>query len=316
MPSWNIHTAHVERLLREEGAAALGVIDVNAFLFGNFVPDVYVGYMVPDPSFRIDYKLTHLALREHIPLPRYDDFWRFYVARQDAVTDLVRGAWAHLVADHVYNAHTRAYLASIGVKPGERARVGKQADFALFGRTLDISMVPHVDDALLAQCADFPMYSVAEKDVRAAADVARGIVEKNRAEHVTGEPEYQLLTAEFFETARKEAHDTIVAGLKTLCPNCHPNLPALMSAGKKCGRFCLFHSSSAMCFPHYARKCGYRVRACPHLVPALMSAGGHSASGEKCARFRSKRGPARSGGRNLAGQGRGTSKVSATCRAS
>lgn len=217
MPSWNIHTAHVERLLREEGAAALGVIDVNAFLFGNFVPDVYVGYMVPDPSFRIDYKLTHLALREHIPLPRYDDFWRFYVARQDAVTDLVRGAWAHLVADHVYNAHTRAYLASIGVKPGERARVGKQADFALFGRTLDISMVPHVDDALLAQCADFPMYSVAEKDVRAAADVARGIVEKNRAEHVTGEPEYQLLTAEFFETARKEAHDTIVAGLKTLC---------------------------------------------------------------------------------------------------
>ena len=39
MPSWNIHTAHVERLLREEGAAALGVVDVNAFLFGNFVPD-------------------------------------------------------------------------------------------------------------------------------------------------------------------------------------------------------------------------------------------------------------------------------------
>ena len=217
MPSWNIHTAHVERLLREEGAAALGVIDVNAFLFGNFVPDVYVGYMVPDPSFRIDYKLTHLALREHIPLPRYDDFWRFYVARQDAVTDLVRGAWAHLVADHVYNAHTRAYLASIGVKPGERARVGKQADFALFGRTLDISMVPHVDDALLAQCADFPMYSVAEKDVRAAARVAGESGGTKRAEHVAGGREGQLLTAEFFETARKEAHDTIVAGLKTLC---------------------------------------------------------------------------------------------------
>ena len=91
MPSWNIHTAHVERLLRAEGADALGVTDVNSFLFGNFVPDVYVGYMVHDPSFRIDYKLTHLALREHIPLPRYDDFWRFYVARQDTVTDLVRG---------------------------------------------------------------------------------------------------------------------------------------------------------------------------------------------------------------------------------
>ena len=44
MPSWNIHTAHVERLLREEGAARLGVRDVNAFLFGNFLPDIYVGY--------------------------------------------------------------------------------------------------------------------------------------------------------------------------------------------------------------------------------------------------------------------------------
>ncbi|OUO32840.1 hypothetical protein B5F85_04285 [Olsenella sp. An293] len=195
----------------------MGVADVNAFLFGNFVPDVYVGYMVPSPSFRIDYKLTHLALREHIPLPRYDDFWRFYVERQDHVSDLVRGAWAHLVADHVYNAHTRAYLASVGVKPGERARVGKQADFALFGRTLDISMVPHVDDALVAQCADFPMYSIAEKDVLAAVEVARDIVEQNRAEHVTGEPIYQLLFAEFFETARKEAHDTIVSGLKALC---------------------------------------------------------------------------------------------------
>lgn len=214
MPSWNIHTAHVERLLREEGADALGITDVNAFLMGNLAPDIYVGYMVPNITHRIDYKLTHLALREHIPLPRADEFWEFYVACQDQVSDLTLGAWAHLVADHVYNRHTRAYLERIGMEPGEKARVGKQSDFALFGRTLDISMVPYVDEALLAQCADFPQYSIAEKDARAAADVARAIVEKNRAEHVTGEPEYQLLTAEFFETARAEAHAEIVRGLK------------------------------------------------------------------------------------------------------
>lgn len=214
MPSWNIHTAHVERLLREEGADALGITDVNAFLMGNLAPDIYVGYMVPNITHRIDYKLTHLALREHIPLPRADEFWEFYVACQDQVSDLTLGAWAHLVADHVYNRHTRAYLERIGMEPGEKARVGKQSDFALFGRTLDISMVPYVDKALLAQCADFPQYSIAEKDVRAAADVAQAIVEKNQAEHVTGEPEYQLLTAEFFETARAEAHAEIVRGLK------------------------------------------------------------------------------------------------------
>lgn len=215
MPSWNIHTAHVERLLREEGAESLGVRDANAFLLGNLAPDIYVGYMVPDTTYRIDYKLTHQALREHIPLPSYDEFWNFYVARQERVSDLTLGAWAHLVTDHVYNAHTRRYLELIGVKPGERARIGKQADFALFGRTLDISMVPGVDEALLAQCAAFPPYSILERDARAAADVARRIVEKNCEEHVSGVPVYQLLSAEFFDTARQEAHDTIVRGLRS-----------------------------------------------------------------------------------------------------
>ena len=92
MPSWNIHTAHDERLLREEGAESLGVRDANAFLLGNLAPDIYVGYMVPDTTYRIDYKLTHQALREHIPLPGYDEFWNFYVARQERVSDLTLGA--------------------------------------------------------------------------------------------------------------------------------------------------------------------------------------------------------------------------------
>ena len=214
MPSWNIHAAHVERLLREEGAEALGVRDANAFLLGNFAPDIYVGYMVPDTSCRIDYKLTHLVQRAHIPLPRHELFWSFYVAGRGRVSDLTLGAWAHLVCDRVYNAHARSYLEELGVPAGERARVGKQGDFALFGRTLDISLVPHVDDALLSQCAVFGPYTILERDARAAVDVAAGIVEKNHSEHVTGTPNYQLLTAEFFESARQEAHETLVTGLK------------------------------------------------------------------------------------------------------
>ena len=215
MPSWNIHTAHVERLLREEGAARLGVRDANAFLLGNLAPDIYVGYMVPDISLRIDYKLTHHTIREHIPLPRYDEFWEFYIAGQDKVSDVTLGAWAHLVADHVYNAHTRAYLASIGMEAGEQARIGKQGDFALFGRTLDISTVPQVNEALLAQCRAFPPYTILPHDVEGAVESARRIVEKNRAEHLGETPDYQLLTADFFDVAREEAHATIVAGLRS-----------------------------------------------------------------------------------------------------
>lgn len=218
MPSWNIHTAHVERLLAEEGAARLGVRDVNEFLFGNFVPDVYVGYMVRHPSHRIDYKMTHLAERSHVPLPDYGRFWRYYVENPqgygaERTSDLVLGAWCHLVCDHVYNAHTRRFLAEHGLAAGERARIGKQADFATFGRTLWISMTPHVDEALLASCAAFPQYSVDEADVRAACAVACRIVEDNRAGHIAGEPAYQLLDAEFFEGARAEADRVMREGL-------------------------------------------------------------------------------------------------------
>ena len=59
MPSWNIHIAHAEGLLEDGGPFAGVVRDRNAFLFGNFVPDIYVGYMVPSVAEPIPYRVTH-----------------------------------------------------------------------------------------------------------------------------------------------------------------------------------------------------------------------------------------------------------------
>ncbi len=221
MPSWNIHIAHVEHLLADKGAQALGIDDLDAFLLGNLVPDIYVGYMVPNATSRIDYKLTHLTLRHHIPVPRCEEFWDFYCVNPkgygaEKVTDLVKGAWCHLVCDHVYNTHTRARLERIGVQAGEKARIGKQADFADFGRTLSISRVPEVSREVLRQCEAFPQYRVAEPDAQAAARVAARIVEENTVNHIEGVPDYRLLTADFFEEARSEAHETMVEGLLKL----------------------------------------------------------------------------------------------------
>lgn len=221
MPSWNIHIAHVERLLAEEGADALGIRDVDAFLMGNVAPDIYVGYMVSNATTRIDYKLTHLTMREHIPVPRCGDFWDFYCTNPTGygateVTDFVRGAWCHLVCDHVYNTNTRAWLEKLGVQPGEEARIGKQSDFADYGRTLQISLVPSVTDEVIAQCEAFPQYRIAPADARAAAKVAARIVEENRSEHIYGEPSYRLLTSKFFRDAGQEAHETMREGLLKL----------------------------------------------------------------------------------------------------
>lgn len=221
MPSWNIHIAHVERLLAEEGADALGIRDVDAFLMGNVAPDIYVGYMVPNATTRIDYKLTHLTMREHIPVPRCGDFWDFYCTNPVGygameVTDLVRGAWCHLVCDHVYNTNTRAWLEKLGVQPGEKARIGKQSDFADYGRTLQISLVPNVTDEVLAQCEAFPQYRIAPADAQSAARVAAEIVEENRSKHIYGEPSYRLLTSKFFHDAGQEAHEAMREGLLKL----------------------------------------------------------------------------------------------------
>lgn len=79
MPSWNIHIAHAEELLAREGGLASAVRDRNAFLFGNVIPDIRVGYMVPGIVDPIPYRITHFAKPEHIPKPREWEFWDTYV---------------------------------------------------------------------------------------------------------------------------------------------------------------------------------------------------------------------------------------------
>ena len=95
MPSWNVHTAHVERLFSDRSPQALGIRDANAFLFGNFVPDIYVGYMVREVTHTIDYRDTHFVDPSYVPEPRYWEFWeRFGLPSADSegrVSDLVLG---------------------------------------------------------------------------------------------------------------------------------------------------------------------------------------------------------------------------------
>ncbi|MBQ9316157.1 MAG: hypothetical protein IJ203_04975 [Atopobiaceae bacterium] len=216
MPSWNIHTAHVERLLREEDPSALGIADVNAFLFGNLVPDIYVGYMVPNPTRKIEYRKTHFADPSYVPEPRYGEFFERYVAptagENGQVSDVVLGAWAHLVADHVYNERFNRLLEQRGLKPGTQIRIRKQGDFNTFGRTLDISMVPQVTPGLIAQCAAFPQYAVAEPDVRATCEVMEQIVADNAAQHVS-DPTYSLLGDEYFAVVPGEVDALVREGL-------------------------------------------------------------------------------------------------------
>ena len=208
MPSWNIHTAHVERLLDDVSLPELGVSDANAFLFGNLAPDIYVGYMVPDITRKIEYRDTHFADPGFIPAPDASLFYRRYVQSGEA-NDVTLGSWTHLLCDHYYNLRTIEFIDRIGVKPGEQTRIRKQGDFDLFGRTLEISLVPQLSESLVDQSARFPQYPIDKPDVRGAVDAAARIVERNRTDHVDGRPDYSLLTAEFFANTFAEVDEVL-----------------------------------------------------------------------------------------------------------
>ncbi len=200
MPSWNIHTAHVERLLEAHEGRALGIEDANAFLFGNYVPDVYVGFMVPDASFRIDYCITHAAPANLIPIPEADRFWDLYIARRSPSSpvgkSLVLGAWAHLVTDRVYNGNFRAYWQTHDLPTGDELREGKQGDFDLFGRTLGISMLVEATPELLEAAYTFRPYRILADDVRRTVAVAQTIV-RDGGLLPAGDGGYQVLNAEW-----------------------------------------------------------------------------------------------------------------------
>ena len=234
VPSWNIHIAETEQLLERDGAVARTVRDANAFLFGNVVPDIFVGYMVPGIEHLIPYRITHFAAPEPIPKPREHEFWDTYVVPQverlaaagsgdDAgsgtarsVFDLTLGAWAHLLADNLWNTRVNEYLDAHGGKPSEEFRIKKQGDFDAFGKTLHITSVPSETDALVAAAEAFPQYPIGRRYVHDSITVIHEIVRTNGgvAEHLP----YRLLTDAFFASTFAEVIETTEEALEQRMP--------------------------------------------------------------------------------------------------
>ena len=216
MPSWNIHTAHAERLLSEWGAARLGIGDVDAFLLGNLAPDVHVGYMVAPErlSRKIPYRETHFSDPSFVPEPAYWRFFERYGAEvRGPAGDMVLGTWVHLVADHTYNVRSNRFLCDNHIEPGEDARIRKQGDFDVFGCRLGISRAPRPTEGAVAQALAFPQYAFTRDDVVAACESMAAIVAENAARRVAGLPSYQMFDQAFLEEAFESAQRIMEGGL-------------------------------------------------------------------------------------------------------
>lgn len=236
MPSWNVHIAHAEDLLKRHSPHELGINDWNAFLLGCLLPDVYVGYMVQPLSKKLPYRMTHLADTSKVPLPDYETFAARYVyargaqGAQDmqdtrdthahapsAAHDLILGTWCHLMADHTYNAHTRVYLAEHHIPRGEKARIGKQGDLQLFGQTFDLHSHIEIDSALLAQAHAFPAYEINDCDLYTTSKIVDNIVKENARAHLDTTPAYTMFEQAFFEEAFEELKSLMERNLLEAC---------------------------------------------------------------------------------------------------
>lgn len=208
MPSWNIHTAHVERLFEQCRPGELGIGDPNAFLFGNYAPDIYLGFMVDDITFHVDYCLTHMAEPNVTPVPDADRFWDLYVCRRPMTPvkrSLALGAWAHLAADRMYNGRFRGFAEGLDAPGGDELRTCKQGDFDAFGRSLAITSHVKADDALFDAALAFRPYSILPEDVVRTIGKADEIVDASAPS--AQEPGYSLIGAEWMQ-ATFDACDT------------------------------------------------------------------------------------------------------------
>ena len=233
MPSWNIHAAHVERLLAEEDPGELGIRDANAFLFGNFVPDIYVGYLVPDVDHTLRYCDTHVTEPHAIPIPGADEFWDEFIepnVAEDGVDDLTLGVWAHLMADNRYNTFVRAFNDEHGIPAGNETRIRKQSDFDRFGKALAPALVPEVTPELLREAEAFGPYEIGAEDVVRAIAAAKRLLNPAEPARISANaPEaveasvglapsaadgYLLLTRDFLEETFDAADAAIREGLR------------------------------------------------------------------------------------------------------
>ncbi|MCH3942330.1 MAG: hypothetical protein LKE37_01205, partial [Atopobiaceae bacterium] len=83
-----------------------------------------------------------------------------------------------------------------------------------FGRTLPISLEVRPTERLVGECESFPQYPVLEPDVRAACEVADRIVRDNGTRELEPDPEYSLLTQDFFLETFERVNERMLLRLR------------------------------------------------------------------------------------------------------
>lgn len=117
--------------------------------------------------------------------------------------DMVLGTWVHLLADCTWNQAVSDLLDARGEQPSRDFRIKKQGDFDLFGKSLELDLMPRLTPQLIEVAAAFPQYEIDAASVSATCAIAHETVRTN---HPVAGAAYRLLDEEFFDRVFAEVN--------------------------------------------------------------------------------------------------------------
>ena len=142
MPSWGIHLEIANKLAKKLNLEGM---DKNNFIFGNILPDINNGYVIPNVKIVIPHEMTHFSEKRDNN-PTYINFYKKYKDKLD--NKVILGYFVHVVSDLYFNNMTYTeygiYDSSgnrIGLRlndgtemigDGEQRRATKTNDFKIF----------------------------------------------------------------------------------------------------------------------------------------------------------------------------------------
>lgn len=163
MPSWGIHFATAKRVNE------LLKLDENQFLFGNILPDLPNGYLIPEIQFQKSYNETHYidcGCDNYLNLPKIPNSNSFYNQYKTHFENaVIVGYYVHLLTDQYWNTEFINRYVTLGVDVC--FNTVKQLDFCLFEQYLikhKYINIPIYEHRLIEKTAE--LFPLNEEDLK------------------------------------------------------------------------------------------------------------------------------------------------------
>ncbi len=219
MPRWGIHLDIATKILDSNKS-----IDKNLFLFGNILPDIQVGYMVPDVSNIVKYDISHYELKNGTIM--YMNFYQSHIDKMDE--PIFMGYFTHLVADYCFNARLRKqYVFNdqgdfIGYKNIQNEVVKSDKSGTLQDKHIELEKLenyiynknkielPHYESLLLNKSNEIDNINIVNSDIEKAIKIAKESKENSKFE----EFDFNILSEEEWENEISNTLDIVKKFIK------------------------------------------------------------------------------------------------------